>query len=50
MLSKKKKKGLYNKLDANVNAIDTSKFVLRTQYRNDKLGIDKKLMTLIKNT
>ena len=37
-----KKKTVYDKLVTKFNAIDTSKFVLKTQYKNDKSGFEKK--------
>ena len=40
------KKTVYGKLINKTNAIDTSGFVLKTQYDADKLGIEKKSMTL----
>ena len=32
---------MYDKLVTKFNAIDTSKFVLKTQYKNDKSGFEK---------
>ena len=37
------KKPVYNKLVAEVNAIDTSEFVLKIKYDIDKLDLDKKI-------
>ena len=37
------KTSVYDKLVAKVNAIDTSGFVLRTQYNTGKLGIVKEI-------
>ena len=37
---------MYDTLETKVNAIDTSRFVLRTQYNTDKLG-PKKVVILI---
>ena len=34
-------KKLYDKLVTNVNAIDTSGFVLKTQYNTDKSNLEK---------
>ena len=34
---------MYDKLVAKVNAVDTSGFVLRTQYNTGKLGIVKEI-------
>ena len=38
------------KLVTKINAIDTSRFVLKTQYNTDKSGLEKELMSLTKNT
>ena len=37
------KKTVYDRLVAKVNAIDTSEFVLKTQYDTDKSGLEKKI-------
>ena len=37
------KKTVYDKLITRVNAIDTSKFVLKTPYSIDKSGLEKKI-------
>ena len=37
------KETVYDKLNANVNSIDTSGFVLKTQYDTDKCGIENKI-------
>ena len=37
------KKTEYNKLVTKVNAIDTSGFVLKTQYNTDKSSLEKKI-------
>ena len=37
------KKIVYDKLITTVNVIDTSGFVLKTQYDNDKSGLEKKV-------
>ena len=37
------KKTVYDKLIAKVNAIDTSGFVLKTQYKTDKSDLEKKI-------
>ena len=37
------KKIVYDKLITKVNVIDTSGFVLKTQYDTDKLGLEKKV-------
>ena len=37
------KKKLYNKLFAKVNNIDTSDFVLKTKYNNDKTELEDKI-------
>ena len=51
-LSKRRNVGdndiVYDTFVTKVNAIDTSGFVFEMQYNTDKLGIEKKLMTLIK--
>ena len=51
-LSKRRNVGdndiVYDTFVTKVNAIDTSEFVFEMQYNTDKLGIEKKLMTLIK--
>ena len=39
----KVKKTLFDKWVAKVNAIDTSGFVLKTQYNIDKSGLQKKI-------
>ena len=36
-------KTVYDKLAANINTIDTSVFVLKTQYNTDKSGLEKKV-------
>ena len=43
---KKKKKTVYDKLVTKVNTINTSGFVLKTQYNTDKSGLEKKKMRL----
>ena len=40
----------YDKLVTKVNAVDTSGFVLRTLYNNDKSGIEKKMVMLTKKS
>ena len=35
-------KTVYDKFVTKFNAIDTSKFVLKTQYKNDKSGFENK--------
>ena len=42
-LSKKKKKTMYDKLVAKVNANDASEFVLKTKYDKDKSKLEKKI-------
>ena len=42
------KKTVYDKLVTKVNTINSSKFVLKTQYDTDKLDLEKKSMTLTK--
>ena len=37
------KKGVYDKLAAKLNNIDTSTFVLKTKYQKDKVGLEKKI-------
>ena len=37
------KKTVYHKLDAKVNNIDTSDFVLKTKYQTDKTELEKKI-------
>ena len=37
------KKTVYDKLVTKVNAVDTSRFVLKTQYNTDKSGIKKQI-------
>ena len=37
------KKAVYDKLAANVNNIDTNRFVLKTKYQIDKTGLWKKI-------
>ena len=44
------KETVYDKLFAKVNAIDTSRFVIKAQYSTDKSDLEKKLMILTKNT
>ena len=39
----KKKQTVYDKLVAKVNAIETSRFVLKTNYDTDKLDLEKKM-------
>ena len=39
---KKNKKTVYDKLVTKVNTINTSGFVLKTQYNTDKSGLEKK--------
>ena len=38
------KKPAYNKLDAKVNNIDTSTFLLKTKYQTDKTKLEKKFL------
>ena len=38
------KKAVYDKLVAKVNNIDTSEFVLKTNYQTDKAELEKKLL------
>ena len=40
---KKKKETVYDKLVTKVNTINTSGFVLKTQYNTDKSGLEKKM-------
>ena len=40
---KKNKKTVYDKLVTKVNTINTSGFVLKTQYNTDKSGLEKKM-------
>ena len=42
MLSKKKKKTVYDKLVTKVKTINASGFVLKTKYNTDKSGLEKK--------
>ena len=44
------KKGVYDKLTAKVNNIDTREFVLKTKYQTDKTELEKKItdITLLK--
>ena len=44
------KKGVYDKLTAKVNNIDTREFVLKTKYQTDKTDLEKKItdITLLK--
>ena len=44
------KKGVYDKLTAKVNNIDTREFVLKTKYQADKTELEKKItdITLLK--
>ena len=37
------KRGVYDKLDAKVNYIDTSTFVLKTKYQTDTTELEKKI-------
>ena len=37
------KRGVYDKLDAKVNNIDTSTFVLKTKYQTDTTELEKKI-------
>ena len=37
------KRALYNKLAAKVDNIDTSDFVLKTEYNTDKTGLENKI-------
>ena len=41
------KKTVYNKLNAKVNNIDTSQFVLKTKYDTDKSDLKKKFLILV---
>ena len=43
MLSKKIQITVYDKLVTKVNTINTSGFVLKTQYNTDKSGLEKKM-------
>ena len=43
VLSKKKKKNVYNKLIDKVNNVDASGFVLKTKYDTHKLDLQKKI-------
>ena len=48
-----KKKTVYGKLVATVNSVDTSGFVLKTQYDRDKSEIESKIPDtsgIVKNT
>ena len=38
---------MYDKLDAKVNNIDTSGFILKTKYDADKLELKKKILILV---
>ena len=38
------KKAAYDKLAAKLNNIDTSRFVLKTEYHTDKAELEKKLL------
>ena len=38
---------MYDKLDAKVNNIDTSGFILKTKYDADKLELEKKILILV---
>ena len=37
---------MYDKLVAKVNNIDTSRFVLQTKYKTDKLDLEKKKLVM----
>ena len=37
---------MYDKLVAKVNNIDTSRFVLQTKYKTDKLDLEKKKIVM----
>ena len=50
MLSKKKKKTVYDILVTKVNTINASGFVLKTQYNTDKSGLEKKKWGWQENT
>ena len=39
------KKGVYDQLDAKVNNIDTSEFILKTKYQTDKTKLETKFLT-----
>ena len=41
------KKGVYDKLTAKVNNIDTREFVLKTKYQTDKTELEKKITDII---
>ena len=47
---KKTKKTVYDKLVTKVNTINTSGFVLKTQYNTDKSGLEKKKWGWQENT
>ena len=40
------KKGVYDKLVAKVNSIDTSDFVLKAKYSNDKAELEKNIFNV----
>ena len=44
------KKTVYDKLVSEINNIDTVRFVLKTTYDTDKLGLEKKLVMGIKKS
>ena len=39
------KKAVYDQLDAKVNNIDTSEFILKTKYQTDKIRLKTKFLT-----
>ena len=41
------KKTVYDKLVAKINSIDTSVFVLKTKYDNNKSELEKKILILV---
>ena len=41
------KKAVYDKLAAKINNIDTSDFVLKTEYQTDKTELEKEITDLI---
>ena len=41
------KKAVYDQLDAKVNNIDTSEFILKTKYQTDKTKLETKFLTYL---
>ena len=39
------KKAVYDQLDAKVNNVDTSEFILKTKYQTDKIRLKTKFLT-----